>query len=194
MNRMNPKTISFMAMMGALGNLLFVVSYYLGPISYGVALDFSLLPTFIAAVYGGPVIGLVTGLFVGILPGIYFGPLGSGAWLGLIGLPLGKALTGLAVGLIARGLKIGEKQHSSLLTTPTVLLGYIPEFLYTLVYFIYLMPYFLGTAGAGFLAFVVPKAWAEVIVMSVLMAALVGNVGFNNFVNKFFKDYSSEKA
>jgi len=193
MSEMNPRTISFVAIMGALGNLLFIISYYLGPISHGVALDFSLLTTFIAAFYGGPLIGLVTGLFVGILPGIFFGPLGSGAWLGLIGLPLGKALTGLTAGLIAKGFKINEKQHSSLLTVPTVLLGYVPECLYTVAYFVYLMPYFLGIAGAGFLVFVLPKAWGEIIVMSFLMAALVGNVGFNNFVNKFFKSYSSKE-
>jgi len=189
---MRPKTLSFIAIMGALGNILFLISYQIGKISPEVALDFSLLTAFIAAFYGGPLMGLVTALFAGIFPGIFFGPLGGGAWLGLIGLPIGKALTGLTAGLIAKGFKISEKQHSSLLTIPTVLVGYVPECLFTVAYFVYLMPYFLGKGGAGTLAFVLPKAWGEIIVMSVLMAALVGNIGFSSFVNKFFKNYSSE--
>jgi len=190
---MNAKTLAFIAIMGALGNALFIISYYLGPISPGIALDFSLLTTFIATIYGGPLIGLITGLFNGILPGIFFGPLGGGQWLGLIGLPIGKGLTGLTAGFIAKGFKISEKQHSSLLAVPTVLLGYIPECLFTVAYFVYLMPYFLGKGGAGWLAGVLPKAWGEIIIMSVLMAALVGNVGFSNFVNKFFENSSKKK-
>lgn len=144
MSRMNAKTVSFVAIMGALGNILFIIPYYLGQISPGIGLDFSLLAAFIAAIYGGPLIGLVTGLFVGVFPGIFFGPFGSGAWLGLIGLPLGKALTGLTVGLLAKGFKIGERRYSSLLTVPTVLVGYVPECLFTVAYFAILCPIFLG--------------------------------------------------
>jgi hypothetical protein len=178
--------------MAALGNVFFLISYYLGPISPGIALDFSLLATFIAAFYGGPIIGLVTGLFVGIFPGIFFGPLGGGAWLGLIGLPVGKGLTGFTTGLLARGIKLNEKKHSSLLAIPTILLGYIPECLFTVAYFAYLMPYFLGIGGASWLIGVLPKAWAEVILMSFIMAALTGNIGFSSYINKFFKNYSTQ--
>jgi len=190
---MDSKTLSFIAIMAALGNILFIISYHLGPISLGVALDFSLIPAFIAALYGGPLIGFVTGLFVGISPGIFFGPLGKGAALGLIGLPIGKALTGLTTGLLAKGLKLDEKQHYSLLTIPAVLAAYVPECLFTIVYFVYLMPLFLKVEGAGALVFVLPKAWAEIIIMSILMAILVGNVGFSNFVRKFFKNFSTKK-
>jgi len=193
MNKMNAKTLSFIAIMGALGNILFLISQSILQISPEVRPDFSLIAAFIAAFYGGPIIGFVTGLFVGIFPGIFFGPLGSGAWLGLLGLPIGKALTGLTAGLITKGLRLDEKQHYSLLAIPTVLTAYVPECLFTIAYFAYLMPYFLVKEGAWLLPFVLPKAWAEIIIMSVLMAALVGNVGFNSFVNKFFKNYSSEK-
>jgi riboflavin transporter FmnP len=184
---MNSKIISFIAMMGVLGNILFLISYYAGPISPGVALDFSLVGAFIAGIFGGPIIGFVSGLFVGVLPGIFFGPLGTSSWLGLIGLPIGKALTGLTSGLIAKGLNIGEKRHSSF-TIPVVLVSYIPESVFTVAYFLYLMPFFLGGGGGlGILAFIVPKAWGEVVIISFLMAALVGNVGFRDFVNNFFK-------
>jgi riboflavin transporter FmnP len=186
MVKMDSKTISFIVMMGTLGNILFLISYYVGPISPGVALDFSLIGAFIAGIFGGPTIGFVSGLFVGIFPGIFFGPLGNSSWLGLIGLPIGKALTGLTSGLIAKGLNILEKQHCSF-TIPVVLVSYVPECLFTIAYFLYLIPYFIGGGGVGILTFVLPKAWAEVIIISFLMAALAGNIGFNDFVNRFFK-------
>ncbi|UCE43692.1 MAG: hypothetical protein JSV57_04870 [Candidatus Bathyarchaeota archaeon] len=184
---MDSKTISFVAMMGVLGSILFLISYYVGPISPGVALDFSLVGAIIAGVFGGPFIGFASGLFVGVLPGIFFGPLGTGSWLGLIGLPIGKALTGLTSGLIAKNLSIAEKRHCSLMI-PVVLISYIPECLFTIAYFIYLMPLFLGGGpGLGILAFILPKAWGEVVIISFLMAALAGNIGFRDFVSKFFK-------
>lgn len=193
MNLMDSKTLAFIAIMAALGNILFLISQSILQITLGVALDFSLIAAFIAAFYGGPIIGVVTGLFVGIFPGIFFGPLGQGQWLGLIGLPLGKALTGLTAGLISKGMKLNEKQHYSLLTIPTVLVAYVPECLFTIAYFAYLMPLFLLKEGAWLLPFVLPKAWAEIIISSIIMAALVGNLGFSNFVNKFFRNYSSKK-
>jgi len=184
---MDSKAISFMVMMGALGNILFLISYYVGPISPGVALDFSLVGAFLAGIFGGPLIGLISGLFVGVLPGIFFGPLGTGSWLGLIGLPIGKALTGLTSGLIAKWLNLSGKQHCSF-TIPVVLVSYVPECLFTVAYFLYLMPIFLGSGGGtGILAFILPKAWAEVVIISFLMAALVGNVGFREFTSNFFK-------
>jgi len=187
-NKMNAKTISFAALMGALGNILFIVSSYIGKIAPGVALDFSLIAAFIAGLYGGPLVGFVTGLLIGISPGIYFGPLGMGGWLGLIGLPFGKGLTGLTAGLLSKGMRIGEKKHSSLLTIPLVFVSYLPECIFTYVYFAFLLPYFIGTGSAEiFLIFILPKALAEITVMSFLMAALVGNYGFSVFVSNFFK-------
>jgi len=183
---MNSKTVSFIALMGALGNALFLISFYFGPITQGVALDFSLVGVFIAALYGGPLVGFITGLFAGVFPGIYFGPMGSGSWLGLIGLPVGKALTGFTAGLLYRVFGMNQRSRRSILTVPLVATSYVPEFLFTIIYFVSLLPFFVGGGGASILIFVLPKAWVEVIVMSFLMAALVGNQGFSNFLNNFF--------
>jgi len=184
---MNSKTIAFTLIMGALGNILFGISYYIGPLAPGIAIDFSLIPAYIAGFYGGPIIGFVTGIFVGIFPGIMFGPLGMGSWLGLIGLPMGKALTGLTAGIISKSLNLGNRPYSSLLAVPATILAYVPECVYTYSYFAYLMPYFLGSGGPYiFIYYILPKSLAEVIIMSFLMAALIGNYGFNEFLNRFF--------
>ena len=188
---MDPKKIAFISLMGALANVLFLISYHLGPITHGVALDLSLLTVFIAALYGGPAIGFITGLFAGIFPGIYFGPLGHGSWLGLIGLPIGKSITGFTAGLLYKGLGVDQRYRKSVLTVPLVLVSYIPECIYTIAYFVTLLPYFIGGGGIGILAFVLPKAWAEIIFMGFFMAALVGNRGFSTFITTFFAGYKT---
>jgi riboflavin transporter FmnP len=188
MTNMNAKKIAFTLMMAALGNVLFAISYYLGPIASGIALDFSLIAVFIAGFYGGPTLGFVSGLLVGALPGIMFGPLGAGSWLGLIGLPIGKALSGLTAGLIAKGLSLGQKPRSSLLGIPATLLAYVPEAIFTYAYFSFLIPLFLGGAvSTAFIITVLIKAIGEVVIMSVIIAALMGNKGFNDFVRTFSK-------
>ncbi len=171
--------------MGALGNILFLISDYVGHIAPSVALDFSLVGVFIAGFYGGPIVGSVTGLIAGILPGVYFGPL-SGNWIGLIGLPVGKALTGLTAGILYRGLRVEQHPQRSILTASITLVSYVPEFLFTIFYFLVIFSYFVGPFGMSILIPVIPKAWAEVIVMSLLMTALVKNQGFSNFVCNFF--------
>lgn len=184
---MDAKTISFTLMMGVLGNVLFAISYYAGNLAPGVALDFSLVAACIAGFYGGPLTGFISGLFVGIMPGIMFGPMGMGSWLGLFGLPLGKGLTGLAAGIVARGSGLGQRPYSSLLAVPATLLAYVPECLFTYSYFAYLMPFFLGSGGSLiFIYYILPKALGEVTIISFLMAALIGNHGFNDFVSRFF--------
>jgi riboflavin transporter FmnP len=72
---LNSKTIAFISLMGTLGNLLFIISNYIGQRAPGVSIDLSHIPTFIASLYGGPLLGFLTGMFVGILPGIQYGPL-----------------------------------------------------------------------------------------------------------------------
>jgi riboflavin transporter FmnP len=184
---MNTKQITFVLMMGALGNVLFAISSYLGPIAPGIALDFSLIAALIAGFYGGPTLGLVTGLISGVLPGIVFGPMGSGSWLGLIGLPIGKAISGLTAGLIAKGLSLGQKPRSSLLGIPATLLAYVPEAIFTYAYFSYLLPFFIGgILPVAVLIIILTKATGEVIIMSVIIAALMGNKGFNDFVRTHF--------
>jgi thiamine transporter ThiT len=186
---MNTKNITFAIMMGALGNVLFIISYYTGQIAQGVALDLSLIGVFIAGFYGGPLTGLITGLIAGILPGVMFGPLGTGGVVGLIGLPLGKALTGLTTGLLTNGLKLHQRTHQSLAAVPITLLAYVPEGIFTYAYFSFLLPFFLqGILPTAVIFTILIKATVEVIVMSVIMAALVGNTGFKNFVTAYFTE------
>ena len=181
---MNTKELTFALMMGALGSTLFAISYYAGPIAPGIALDFSLIACLIAGFFAGPTVGFTAGLFVGILPGIMFGPLGMGGVAGLIGLPIGKGLSGLTAGLMAKALKLGQKPRSSLLGVPSTYLSYVPEAIFTYIYFIFLLG--IGTGGTVFLTSILPKAIVEVTIISVIMAALMGNTGFSNFVRAHF--------
>ncbi len=185
---MNTKKLTFIIMMGALGNALFIVSSLVGQIAPGIALDLSLIAVFIAGVFGGPVAGLATGLIAGIGPGIMFGPAGNGGVLGLIGLPLGKALTGLVSGLIATRLKINEGHHSSWLGVPLALTAYIPEGLFTYTYFSALLPLFTmkPALDIAIISTIMIKAVIEVVIISFLIAALLGNKGFNDFIRAFF--------
>jgi uncharacterized membrane protein len=192
----NPRKISFVALMGALGNVMFVVSqtiFRTGPI----ALDLSHIGTFIAAVYGGPMTGLMAGFIVGIGPGLYFGYLGGSlGLLGLVGLPIGKALTGLTVGYLAQILKIGNGKHPSPKVLFVTLVGYVPEALFTVLFFqtfvSVLLPnvaaYLVDQSGSmyPFIVSLMTKAWIEIALLSIFMGALVGNNGFNDFMGKVF--------
>jgi riboflavin transporter FmnP len=190
---METKKLAFSLMMGALGSAFFAVSYYLGPLAPGVNLDFSLIAVFIAGFFGGPVTGAFSGLIAGILPGIMFGPLGMGGALGLIGLPLGKALSGLTSGLIGRTLRLGgEKQRSSILGIPASFLSYVPEALFTIGYFIVLAGFSAGPAI--YFVSILPKALVELTIVSVIMAALIGNNGFCKFTGMFTARERKTKA
>jgi len=185
---MNTKQLSFIIMMGALGNVLFIISYLAGPITSGVALDFSLIAVLIAGFFGGPVAGLTTGLIAGIGPGIMFGPAGNGGLLGLIGLPIGKALTGVLAGLIATRLNLNQRQHSSWLGVPLTLLSYVPEGLFTYGYFTALLPLFTQSPALdmAIISTIMIKAIVEVTIIGFIIAALLGNKGFNDFIRAFF--------
>jgi riboflavin transporter FmnP len=185
---MDTKKLTFAIMMGALGNVLFLISYYAGPITNGVALDFSLVGVFIAGLYGGPTAGVISGLIAGIMPGVMFGPMGNGGIVGLIGLPVGKALTGLTSGLLGQGLKLQQRTHASITTIPTVIASYLPEAIFTYSYFAYLLPFFLQSEalGTAIILTIMIKAFVEIAVISVIMAALVGNTGFNTFIRAHF--------
>jgi hypothetical protein len=170
-------------MMGALGTALFGISYYIAPIAPSLAFDFSLIGVFVAGYYGGPKIGFLTGLIAGILPGIMFGPLGTGGIFGLIGLPFGKALTGMMAGLLSSTLKIGKKNQPSILAIPSTFIAYIPESLFTWGYFVLLLG---TTVGTAVFSTVLVKALLEVGIMSVVMAALLRNNGFSCYVRSHF--------
>ncbi len=183
---MDTKKLAFCLMMGALGSAFFIISYYIGPLAPGVNLDFSLVAVFIAGFFGGPITGAFTGLIAGIAPGIMFGPLGMGGALGLVGLPLGKALSGLTSGIIGKSLRLGtEKQKRSVLGIPASFASYVPEALFTIGYFAVLSQFDLFTGATTYAAFILPKALVELSIISVIMAALIGNNGFCNFTSIF---------
>ena len=190
---MNSKEIAFIATMSALGLTLSALSLNIAPIlnsvggQGGAALDLSHIATFIAAVFGGPYVGALVGFIGGIYAGYYFGyVLGSLGLLSLIGIPFGKALTGLTAGFLYNKLRVNNRKNSSLLTTAIVLISYIPECIFTIIYFLYIVALIYGNAMSFMIPIVIPKAWIEITVMSVIMGALVGNAGFKEFMLKFF--------
>jgi len=195
-NKMSSKTVVFVALMAALGNVMFLMSQTIFKMNQ-VALDLSHIGTLIAAAYCGPWVGLLTGLLVGIGPGMFFGYLGGSlGLLGLIGLPVGKALTGFTVGVLTRCLKIGESRYSSWKIVPVVLLGYIPECIFTILFFRILVVIFLPQVADLFISFfgsldvlimsIIAKAWIEMGLLSFFMGALIGNDGFSKFMRQHF--------
>ncbi len=185
---MDTKSLTFAVMMGALGTALFAISYYVAPIAPSYAFDFSLIGVLVAGYYGGPKLGFLTGLIAGILPGIMFGPLGTGGVFGLIGLPFGKALTGMTAGLLSSAIKF-NKGRPALLAIPSTFLAYIPESLFTWGYFILV----IGSVTVGTTVFttVVVKALIEIGIMSVIMVALLRNNGFSCYVRSHFFSQSN---
>jgi len=177
--------LAFISMMGALGNALFFLStlFSVGQIS----IDASHLGTMVAAIFGGPLTGLIVGIIVGIGPGIWFGPLGGLGFLGFVGLPLGKGLTGFFLGLIADRIRIHGRNAKSLLTIGAVALGFVPESLFTIYFFQVLVKMYIP-AMADFtlpiLLAILPKSWLEIIILGGIMGALVSNKGVLSFFVK----------
>ncbi|MGC8849697.1 MAG: hypothetical protein ACP5QI_04405, partial [Candidatus Bathyarchaeia archaeon] len=56
--------VAFIASMGALGNILALLSMYLAPIHPQVCLDLSHIGTFLAALQYGPALGFMAGALV----------------------------------------------------------------------------------------------------------------------------------
>jgi len=199
---MDAKQTAFVAMMSALGLLLSAISLNAAPLlttvgQSGAALDLSHIATFIAAIFGGPYVGAIVGFLSGIYAGYYFGyVMGSLGVLSLIGVPFGKALTGLTAGFLYKRLKINNSSRSSTITIPITLISYIPECIYTISYFLYIVPYVYPAMSfmTLMISIVIPKAWIEITVMSILMGALAGNVGFKEFIMKFFYTPKLEKV
>jgi thiamine transporter ThiT len=196
--RINSRRIVFLALMAALGNAMFIVSQTIFKTTQ-IALDLSHIGTLIAAVYGGPWMGLLTGFIVGLGPGLYFGYLGGSlGLLGAIGLPIGKALTGLTVGYLSRIFKIESAKYSSWKTAGAVLIGYLPECIFTAFFFEALVVILLPEVATFFTSIfgsihvlvlsILAKAWVEMALLSIFMGTLVGNNGFNDFVNRAFAE------
>jgi len=112
-----------------------------------------------------------------------FGPLGSGGVFGLIGLPIGKALTGMTAGLISSGIKFGQKNRSPILAIPSTFIAYIPESLFTWGYFVFLLGVTVGTAV---FSTIIVKALIEIAIMSVVLVVLLRNNGFSCYVRSHF--------
>lgn len=188
---MDSRKIAFTALISALGLLLSTISLNIAPIftavgQSGAALDLSHIATFIAAIFGGPALGAVVGFISGIYAGYYFGyVVGSLGLLSLIGVPSGKALTGLTAGLLYKALHISSRSRPSAPTVLVVLVSYVPECLFTVAYFRFLVPFFYGSIMEFMIPIVISKAWVEIFVMSLLMGALNGNSGFKEFVARF---------
>jgi hypothetical protein len=190
---MDAKQTAFVAMMSSMGIALSLITLNIGLISVAVpgqgaaALDLSHIATFVAAIFAGPYIGAAVGFLSGIYAGYYFGYVAGGlGLLSLIGVPLGKALTGLLAGFLYKKLKLGSSSRRSVWAIPITLLSYVPESIYTVIYFLYIVT-LVGTPAMSFmLPLVIPKAWIEIGVMSVILATLAGNTGFREFITRLF--------
>jgi LytS/YehU family sensor histidine kinase len=182
----NSRTLAFVVYMGALGNALAAITIAPTMVQQ-VALDFSAIPVLIAGVFGGALLGGLTGIVAGILPSIFFGFIGG--QLGFLGFSasVGKAIHGFVVGMLTRTLKPLEK-GKTLLMIPIVLLGFIPETIWIITVFLLFVPLFIPSQAflAAYLSAILVKAWFEVCVMSFFMSALAGHEGFKSFIGNYF--------
>ena len=188
------KRLTFIAMMAALGNVLSFISIKLaplvpaiplGPTSFSLALDLSHLSTFIAAFFGGPVVGGLTALIGSLVAAFEFG-FSQGNFITGFGLPVGKALTGITAGLLMRRLGVDGKRVMMVVST---VVSYIPEGIVTYLIFMYLFPLFIPNSifwVAALTVQVLVKAVVEMVVMGILLAAMLGNQGFTQYVRGSF--------
>jgi len=195
---LSTKNAAFVAMMGALGNILswlsmslapFLPNLPLGPISVSIAFDLSHLTTFTAALYGGPLVGGLTGLIGGAVAANVFG-FSQGNFVTGFALPLGKALTGVAAGFIMRVLRLQTgKRHQSLVVVST-LLAYIPEGIFTVFIFLSILPLVFRIPAVIFYSItagILVKASIEMLIEGLILSALSANQSFRNFILSFFK-------
>jgi len=191
---LSPKSLTFIAMMAALGNVLSFISIKLaplmptiplGPTSFSLALDLSHLSTFIAALFGGPAVGGLTALIGSLVAAFEFG-FSQGNFITGFGLPLGKTLTGLTAGILMRRLVVDRSRVMMVVST---VVSYIPEGIVTYIIFMYLFPLFIPGSSfwvAAMIVQVLVKAAIEMVVMGVLLAALIDNQGFTQLVKGYF--------
>lgn len=191
---LDSKNITFVAVMAALGNVLSFISIRLAPIvpnismgftSFSLALDLSHLATFTAAFFGGPLIGGLTGMIGGLVAAFEFG-FSKGNLLTGFGLPVGKALTGLTAGFLT--LRMGVEKDRVRMVLYTVF-SYVPEGIWTVIIFLLLFPIFIPFSSFWVKAVtiqVLVKAVIEMIVMGLILAGMVANQGFTEYVRGFF--------
>ncbi len=178
------KDLTFALSMGAVGNVLAAITIAPTMVRQ-VALDFSSLPVFIAAVFGGPVVGGLTGFLAGILPSAFFGFIGGQLGVLGFGTSVGKAISGFSVGLLTRMVK--SSQSRTTLLIPIVLLGFVPEAAWIYMLFTVFVPVFMPNQAflSAFLAPILTKAWFEIVVMSVFTSAIAGHSGFRAFLTRY---------
>jgi len=187
---LNTKKITFIAMMAAMGNVLSLISLRMAPLvpsiplgpglTFSLALDLSHIATFIAALFGGPVVGGLTGMIGGIIAAFEFG-FSQGNFLTGFGLPIGKALTGIAAGVLMKRLE----ERGGVMYVIGTILSYIPEALLTVVIFMWLFPLFIPFSEAWVTLFTIQilvKAFVEMIIMGVILMRVMGNRGFKVYV------------
>lgn len=189
------KSIVITGILGALGNVLSFLSIRvaplvphlpLGPISVSIALDLSHIATFLAALFGGPILGSLTGLIGGLIASYEFG-FSKGNLITGFGLPLGKALTGLTAGLILR--RVGSRSNNGLLMLSGAIASYIPEGAYTALLFIYIFPVAFGLPQwiASILALqILAKAFIEMTLMGFILVGLTRNRGLSEYIKGLF--------
>jgi len=196
MNRtLSSKNLTFIAVMAALGNVLSALSIQLspiipsipvGPLNFSLALDLSHITTFIAALFGGPLVGGVTGLIGGAVAAFEFG-FSKGNLVTGFGLPVGKALTGLAAGLLMS--RLNPNKNRLMMVVSTVA-SYIPEGLFTIFIFVIVYPIFFPFTPLSFIlpftAQIIVKAFAEMVIMGILISVMTDNQGFNDSMKSYF--------
>ncbi len=183
-------SLTLVASMGAVGNVLGVLAILVGRIpTPGVAqlaLDFSSLAVVIVAIFAGWRLGALTGLIAGIGPMILFGYVYGSTGLVTVLLPVGKALTGLFVGVVA-GIIGSNRKLRSTWVFAAIWVGYIPESILTWFYFVNLVPLFVPGASFWAPALAIPvevKAWIEMTIIAFLTVALIRNAAFRSFLGR----------
>ena len=189
------KAVVFIAIMSALGNVLSFISITvspiipsipLGPISISLALDLSHVTTFIAALFGGPLLGGSTGLIGGLVAAYEFG-FSKGNAISGFAIPVGKALTGITAGIVMKA--IGNPIRHRFFIVLTTMASYIPEAVYTAFIFIIIYPIIFKLPSSLFTLVTVQilvKAFVEMVVMGLILATMLGNRGFKEYVEGFF--------
>jgi LytS/YehU family sensor histidine kinase len=188
------KTLTFIAVMSALGNVLSFISLQLapiapniplGPVSVSLAFDLSHLATFVAALFGGPVIGGMTGLIGGLVSSFEFG-FSKGNIVSGVAIPIGKAFTGVVAGFIMSRIDYKPKKWMFIATT---IISYLPEAVFTAFIFIVVYPALFEMPIIIVNAITVQilvKAFIEMAVMGVILMGLYGNVAFASYSESFF--------
>lgn len=179
------KKVVYIAIMAALGTAVSIITInfvHLGV--WQIALDLSHLGSFLVAIPGGPILGAITGALAGIYPGIAFGYIwGSLGIVGLIGLPAGKALAGFATGYVQLKLK---RPFLS------VIIGYVPECIFTIALFVFVVPFTTGMPGDIALLIslgIAAKAWIEILFMAFVMETIFLSRGIVSMIRTIFPEW-----